>query len=230
MYNQSDSYIDPAAQELTLDSSTCQYCIGFLKNQNPEDPLLITVEQLGILVESGLHVMVERGFGKPYQISDLMLSEAGVELCDNPIYMISKSQVLIQYAPFTDDQIPFMRERQILLSCVETDSIDHTMAQILYKLKISALALNRYKDRNGMLFLPFILDSNYSFQDQTYALGVLLSSLIQIFSHTNNLKNSVRWNPELVSSVYLFYGNICDPLIADHAQVPWKDLLDLCWG
>jgi hypothetical protein len=230
MHEKPNQNIDTATQELTLDTSTREYSIGFLKNQDSEDPLLITIEQLGTLVESGLHVMVERGFGEPYQISDLMLSETGVELCDNPIYIISKSQVLIQYTPFTDDQVPFMRERQILLSCVEKDSIDHTMAQILYKLKISAIALNRYKDRNGMLFLPFILDSNYSFQDQTYALGVLLSSLIQIFSHTNNLKNSVRWNPELVSSVYLFYGNICDPLIAKHAQVPWKDLLDLCWG
>ena len=229
MHEKPNQNIDTATQELTLDTSTREYSIGFLKNQNPTDPLLLTVEQLGILVESGLHVMVERGFGEPYQISDLMLSEAGVELCDNPIYIIRQSQILIQYAPLTAAQVPFMRERQILLSCVETDSIDHTMAQMLYRLKISALALNRYKDRNGMLFLPFILDSNYSFQDQTYALGVLLSSLIQIFSHTNNLKNSVRWNPELVSSVYLFYGNICDPLIAEHAQVPWKDLLDLCW-
>lgn len=230
MHEKPNQNIDTATQELTLDTSTREYSIGFLKNQNTTDPLLLTIEQLGILVESGLHVMVERGFGESYQISDLMLSEAGVELCDNPIYIIRQSQILIQYAPPTAAQVPFMRERQILLSCVETDSIDHTMAQMLYRLKISALALNRYKDRNGMLFLPFILDSNYTFKDQTYALGVLLSSLIQIFSHTNNLKNSVQWNPELVSSVYLFHGNICDPLIAEHAQVPWKDLLDLCWG
>lgn len=230
MHEKPNQNIDTATQELTLDTSTREYSIGFLKNQNTTDPLLLTIEQLGILVESGLHVMVERGFGESYQISDLMLSEAGVELCDNPIHIISHSQILIQYAPPTAAQVPFMRERQILLSCVETDSIDHTMAQMLYKLKISALALNRYKDRNGMLFLPFILDSNYTFKDQTYALGVLLSSLIQIFSHTNNLKNSVQWNPELVSSVYLFHGNICDPLIAEHAQVPWKDLMDLCWG
>lgn len=230
MHEKPNQNIDTATQELTLDTSTHEYSIGFLKNQNTTDPLLLTIEQLGILVESGLHVMVERGFGESYQISDLMLSEAGVELCDNPIYIIRQSQILIQYAPPTAAQVPFMRERQILLSCVETDSIDHTMAQMLYRLKISALALNRYKDRNGMLFLPFILDSNYTFKDQTYALGVLLSSLIQIFSHTNNLKNSVQWNPELVSSVYLFHGNICDPLIAEHAQVPWKDLMDLCWG
>ncbi len=230
MHEKPNQNIDTATQELTLDTSTREYSIGFLKNQNTTDPLLLTIEQLGILVESGLHVMVERGFGESYQISDLMLSEAGVELCDNPIYIIRQSQILIQYAPPTAAQVPFMRERQILLSCVETDSIDHTMAQMLYRLKISALALNRYKDRNGMLFLPFILDSNYTFKDQTYALGVLLSSLIQIFSHTNNLKNSVQWNPELVSSVYLFHGNICDPLIAEHAQVPWKDLMDLCWG
>lgn len=230
MHEKPNQNIDTATQELTLDTSTREYSIGFLKNQNTTDPLLLTIEQLGILVESGLHVMVERGFGESYQICDLMLSEAGVELCDNPIYIIRQSQILIQYAPPTAAQVPFMRERQILLSCVETDSIDHTMAQMLYRLKISALALNRYKDRNGMLFLPFILDSNYTFKDQTYALGVLLSSLIQIFSHTNNLKNSVQWNPELVSSVYLFHGNICDPLIAEHAQVPWKDLMDLCWG
>ena len=52
MHEKPNQNIDTATQELTLDTSTREYSIGFLKNQDSEDPLLITIEQLGTLVRA----------------------------------------------------------------------------------------------------------------------------------------------------------------------------------
>lgn len=216
-------------QSIDLGSQLKNFSIGFIKNGDSKLPLLISLEQIQQLVHHNIKVYMERGYGIPYGISDIEYVDRGVDLIDEVRSVIQLSNIIIKYEPFTLSEFLYIKNNQVLLSCISENSITNEMAQILSSKRITALALNYITDKHGDPLMSSIIENTFSSSAKSIALGVIISSVVMSFSYDRNMRQTIQLNPELIKSIYCFLGEICNPQIAAHASVPWKDLLGLCW-
>jgi hypothetical protein len=216
-------------QSIEIGSQLKNFAIGFIKNSNSNNPLLISLEQINQLVNSNIKVYIERGYGIQYGISDIDYVNRGVDLIDDVQSIIHLSNIVIKYDPFIMEEYQYLRNNQILLSCISEDCINNEMALILNTKRITGLAINYIIDKNGNQLMDSIIANTFSNFAKSIALGIIISSVVMSFSYDRNIRQTIQLNPELMKSIYCFHGDICNPKIAAHASVPWKDVLGLCW-
>jgi hypothetical protein len=224
-----DEMYQTKLQNVDLESQTKTFSVGFIKNENPDQPLIISLEQIHHLTDNNIHIFIQRGFGQSFGITDLEYSERGAELIDEISTIFQVSNLLIKYAPFNIDEIQYLKNNQILVSTIHEKSITNEMALILYARKATALGINYIKDKKGIYLFQTIIDNTLSNSAKTIAIGVITSSVIMSFTYDRNIRQTIQLNPEFLSSIYCYLGEICHPKIASNARVPWKDILGLCW-
>lgn len=216
-------------QSIDIGSQLKNFSIGLIKNKNSNHPLLISLEQIHQLVHSNIKVYIERGYGLDYGISDIDYVNRGVDLIDDVQSIIHLSNIVIKYDPFILEEYQFLKNNQILLSCISDDCISNEMAHILNSKKITGIALNYITDKRGEPLMASIIANTFSNYAKCIAIGIIVSSVIMSFSYDRNIRQTIQLNPELIKSIYCFLGDICNPQIAANASVPWKDVLGLCW-
>ena len=200
------------------------FSVGFIKNEDHNLPLIISLEQIHYLSDNNVHLFIQRGFGNRYGITDLEYSERGAELIDDIETIFQLTNMVVKYEPFTYNELTNLKNNQILLSNLNEQSITKEIAELMFNKKTTALALNYIQDKNGTLLLQDILENNFSNSTKTIAIGVITSSVVMSFTYDRNLRQTIQLNPEFIESIYCYLGEICNPTIAAFCIVTGKQI------
>ncbi len=224
-----DEMYQTKLQSIDFEDQLKSFSVGFIKNEDQNLPLIISLEQIHYLSENNVHIYIQRGFGNSYGITDIEYSERGAELIDDIETIFQLSNMILKYEPFTFNELNHLKNNQILLSNITDQSITNEIAVLMYNKKTTALALNYIQDKCGSFLLQGILENTFSNSAKTIAIGVITSSIVMSFTYDRNIRQTIQLNPEFIESIYCYLGEICNPTIAEFASVPWKDILGLCW-
>jgi alanine dehydrogenase len=185
--------------------------IGMLSSETLFEPLMLSLKQIEELVDEHVAVLIQRGLGVEYNISDYQFTEYGADIMEDELPIIALSTIVLKYAPFSIEDIFFLKNKQIIISTAPPELFTNEMAQFLQEKKITAVGIN------------FLNLENFQIQDT-------VEQLISAFLFSRNIQHGIQLNPLLLKSVYCYNGEICNRAIAENAGVPWKDLVELCWN
>jgi len=202
---------EPQLSPIEIDSAHVRATIGMLSSEELFVPLILSLKHIEKFVDEHVAVFVQRGLGADYDISDYHFTEYGADIMEDELPIIALSNLVLKYAPFTVEDIFFLKEKQIIISTAPPETFTNEMVQFLQEKKITAVGIN------------FLHLENSQIQDTVFQ---LTSSLL----FSQKIQHSIQLNPLLLKSVYCYNGEICNRAIAENAGVPWKDLVELCWN
>ncbi|MBN1949932.1 MAG: Re/Si-specific NAD(P)(+) transhydrogenase subunit alpha [Bacteroidales bacterium] len=89
--------------------------IGVLKEQSPENRVVITPEIIKVLIGLKVSVLVEKQAGAQATISDEEFSEAGALMASRK-EILADADVLLKINPFTEEELASLKENQVLFA------------------------------------------------------------------------------------------------------------------
>ena len=208
---QPEHTLDPQLSPVGTDAPNVRATIGMLSSETLFEPLMLSLKQIEELVDEHVAVLVQRGLGVEYDISDYRFTEYGADIMEDELPIIALSTIVLKYAPFSVEEIFFLKDKQIIISTAPPEAFTNEMVQFLQEKKITAVGIN------------FLNLENSQIQDT-------VGQLVSTFLFSRNVQHSIQLNPLLLKSVYCYNGEVCNRAIAENAGVPWKDLVELCWN
>jgi len=209
--SKSEHTLEPQLSPTEVDLNKIKATIGLLSSENAFAPLLLSLKHIEDFVDEQVAVLVQRGIGEECAISDYKFTEYGADIMEDELPIITLSNVVLKYEPFSLEEIFFLKEKQIIVSTVPPELFTNEMVQFLYEKKITAVGIN------------FLNLESFQVQDT-------VKQLVSLFLFSKNIKHIIQLNSLLLKSIYCFNGEICNRAIAESAGVPWKDLVELCWN
>jgi len=209
--SKSEHTLETQLSPTEVDLSRIKATIGLLSSENSFAPLLLSLKHIEKFVDEHVAVLVQRGIGEEHDISDYNFTEYGADIMEDELPIITLSNVILKYDPFSLEEIFFLKEKQIIVSTAPPEVFTNEMAQFLYEKKITAVGIN------------FLNVESFQIQNT-------VKQLVSSFLFSKNIKHIIQLNPLLLRSIYCFNGEICIRSIAENAGVPWKDLVELCWN
>jgi len=203
--------LEPQLSPIGIDASTVRATIGMLSSETLFEPLMLSLKQIEELADEHVAVLIQRGLGLEHGISDYQFTEYGADIMEDELPIIALSTIVLKHAPFSIEDIFFLKNKQIIISTALPEVFTHEMVQFLQEKKITAVGIN------------FLNLENYQIQDTVW-------QLVSAFLFSRNFQHSVQLNPLFLKGVYCYNGEICNRAIAENAGVPWKDLVELCWN
>lgn len=219
-------------QEQTITYELYQHptCLGLVKGDRPiPDVLLFPPEAVKVLVERGVKVFVQRDYAQHTSLTDMDYANVGAEIVDDFVALTQLAKVLVKFSPFTDIETQMLQNGQIVVSRVLLPELNSQYINILSRKKISAIAINFIKGKDGWSVLDNILMSSNSAEIMTRRLSHFISPLMETLLFSNNLRYGVQTNPALLESMYCYRGILCNKAIAEQLDMMWKDILSLCF-
>ncbi len=110
-----------------------------------ENRIALVPEAVALIVENGHRVLIEGGAGNRAHFTDKEYSEAGAEILDQASEVF-KSDILLKISPVTGNEIAMMRERQLLISTLNTTHRNREYFKGLSEKKTTAIAFELIKD------------------------------------------------------------------------------------
>ena len=203
--------LEPQLSPVGIDAGNVRATIGMLSSETLFEPLMLSLKQIEEFVDERVAVLIQRGLGTEHDISDYKFTEYGADIMEDELPIIALSTIVLKYAPFSVEDIFFLKNKQIIISMAPPELFTNEMVQFLQEKKITAVGIN------------FLNLENSQLQDT-------VCQLVSAFLFSRNLQHSVQLNPLFLKSVYCYNGEICNRAIAENAGVPWKDLVELCWN
>jgi alanine dehydrogenase len=203
----SEHSLEPQLSPIDLDAMQLRATIGILASENFTAPLLLSLKQIEAFVEKNVAVLVQRGVGEEHSISDYNFTEYGADIMEDELPIITLSNIVLKYDPFSIEDIFFLKEKQTIISMAPPEVFTNEMVQFLHEKKITAVGIN------------FLNLETHQIQDAIYP---LVSAFI--------FSSKLQYNPLFLKGVYCYTGEICNRSVAENAGVPWKDLVELCWN
>jgi len=185
--------------------------IGMLSSETLFKPLMLSLIQIERLVDEHVAVLIQRGLGAELGVSDYQFTEYGADIMEDELPIISLSQIVLKYEPFSVEDIFFLKNKQFIISNAPPHHFTHEMIQFLQEKKITAVGINFFELEGSQL---------------QEAVCQLVSALV----FSSNHQHSLSLNPLFLKSVYCYKGEICKRAIAEKAGVPWKDFMELSWN
>jgi len=203
--------LEPQLSPIEVDLNKIKATIGLLSSENSFAPLLLSLKHIEDFVDEHVAVLVQRGIGEEHAISDYNFTEYGADIMEDELPIITLSNIVLKYEPFSLEEIFFLKQKQIIISTVQSEVFSNEMVQFLNERMITAIGIN------------YLNIDSFQIQD---TVKQLVSSII----FSGNLKRVIQLNPLLLKSIYCYNGEICNRAVAENAGVPWKDLVELCWN
>lgn len=205
-------------------------CLGLVKGDRPiPDVLLFHPQVVKALVERGVKVFVQRGYADHTSMTDMDYANVGADIVDDFVALTQLAKILVKFSPFTDIETQILQNGQIIVSRVLPSELDVQYINVLAKKKISAVAINFIKGKDGWSVLDNILMSSTNAEIMTQRLAHFILPLIESLLFSNNLRYGVQTNPALLESMYCYRGTLCNKMIATQLDVMWKDILSICF-
>ena len=146
----------PCEELLEVESSRRRLQIGIpSESDSCEDRVSLTPEAVGVLVQHGHLVTVEKQAGANANYSDLQYSEAGAYIVERE--GVYRADILFKINPPTIDEIQLMKDRQLLFSFLPGYQLSEAYIRQLSEKHITAIAFENIKDKYGCYPLMKIL-------------------------------------------------------------------------
>ncbi len=113
-----------------------------------ENRIALIPEAVNVLVSNGHEVVVEAKAGEGSNYSDRDFSEAGAMVVPDK-ETIFKASLIIKSAPLVQDDIPFLKPEQTILSPIHLPIIKKELLDQMIEKRISALSFENLKDDSG---------------------------------------------------------------------------------
>jgi len=115
-----------------------------------ESRVPLTPEAVEILCAHGHEVLLETGAGKAANYLDTDYSEKGGQVCEKRQEVFSNSDLILKISPPTEEEIGWMKERQVLLSSFQvfTHCQERYVRSLMNK-RITAIAFEKIQDEHG---------------------------------------------------------------------------------
>lgn len=141
----------PQEERLLVQKSKSSLFIGVPKEDiKNEKRICLTPESVHTLASYGHRVLIESGAGEASNYSDLEYSKAGAEITKDTKKVFS-CPMIIKVVPPTFEQIEWMIPGSCLWSTIQIKSRCKAYFEALSNKKITALAFDFMKDKNGSL-------------------------------------------------------------------------------
>ena len=222
-----------ATQMEAVGEATAQhhFAVGILKGNSlpPRKEVVIPPYSVETLVENHVPVSTERGMGKGADFIDLDYADAGALIEDEPKYVFQKSDILISLRPLTAEELNQLKDSQILITPIPLTDITPEHLAILHKKNITALSLRLVHNVEDGELLQDIIHVEGGIYAACNALGDLVLSLIFPLVFNSEMRYALQENPVLMQAIYCYKGILTRHDIGERHDIPWRDLLLLCW-
>lgn len=139
----------PLEKRLSMEQETCRLSIGIPRETNLlENRVSLVPDAVELLTREGHRVMVGRKAGQAAQYTDQQYSEAGAQIADDAD-SVFQCDVIIKVAPPSQSEIDLLKGKQVLLSTLNMAVLNESYFRQLAQKKITALAYEYIKDRDG---------------------------------------------------------------------------------
>jgi len=113
-----------------------------------ESRIAITPQAAEILVGNGFSIYMERDAGVGANFTNERYADVGVVICDSKSEVYA-ADVIIKVAPFSKDDVPYIREHQTIISSyIINDDARSTIKELIRK-KVNAIGFEYICDLNG---------------------------------------------------------------------------------
>ena len=222
-----------ATQMEAVGEATAQhhFAVGILKGNSltPRKEVVIPPYSVETLVENHVPVRTERGMGKGADFIDLDYADAGALIEDEPKYVFQKSDILISLRPLTAEELNQLKDSQILITPIPLTDITPEHLAILHKKNITALSLRLVHNVEDGELLQDIIHVEGGIYAACNALGDLVLSLVFPLVFNSEMRYALQENPVLMQAIYCYKGILTRHDIGERHDIPWRDLLLLCW-
>lgn len=148
------SQLMPKEEKLASLPKKATLTIAVLKEDNDtERRVCLSPEAVGLLVQNGHTILVERGAGKASQYDDVLYSDEGARIVESKEELL-KAKVILKVSALGKEEIAALGKNQTLLTTLQLLLRDKSYFTQLAERKITALAFEKIKDNTG--FYPII--------------------------------------------------------------------------
>lgn len=139
----------PKEERLAVSLERKSVTIGVPKELYYQECRVILVPSaVGLLVQRGHRVLVERGAGEKANFSDLDYAEAGAELV-NTAAQAFYTDIVAKIVPPNQNEIALMKDRSVLISALYMQAQNKDYILELNKKKINAISYEHIRDRSN---------------------------------------------------------------------------------
>lgn len=210
---------------LYIDDSKTDVTVGLVRDENPSGKVLLSPSAVKTLVDHDLTVLMQHGFSAGTAYTDMDYADVGAEFVDDFYLLATMAKTLVKFQPFEEAQLDFMRYEQTIFSSFNPQKAKMDYIQMLTMKRISAFAFNLIEDADGHSVVDKILANGNS--DDSLSNFVL--PYIKELAFNSRLRFVLQKTPALMDSVYCFNGEVCNRDIADLLNLPYRDIVTLCW-
>jgi len=141
----------PREEQLEISQRRKSISIGIPCDKGDDEKrIALTPEAVGLLVENGNEVIIQKGAGLGANYSDKDYSEFGAVITDSPARVYS-SDVVLKVAPFEEHETEYLKGNQTILSYLNVLKLsEETLARLIRK-RVTAIAFEKIRDSNGVL-------------------------------------------------------------------------------
>jgi alanine dehydrogenase len=223
--------LNPQDELIHLDFSRKNYSIGFLKDNNPVNGVvLLPPSTIGKLVEAGVQMWIQRGVSSHTAWSDLDYADVGGVILDDASSVISQSNILIKIEPFTIEELALLSPNRVIISHLRLLDLSPDYFTILRQKNITAISLDFIKGKNDQYIFMEIFLNTLGVTSISLALGEFVFPILMSLVESSNLKVAIQTCATLIQGIYCYQGFLCNENIANKLNLPWKDILQLCWN
>lgn len=139
----------PQEEMLEIKRSERHLTIGIPRESSyDENRIALVPEAVALIVENGHRVLIESGAGNRAHFSDEEFSEAGAEIIESASEVF-KSDIVLKISPVSEKEAAMLRDRQTLISTLNTMHREKQYFQRLSQKKTTAIAFEFIKDETN---------------------------------------------------------------------------------
>lgn len=136
-------------ETLDIKPSSASLSIAIPKeNEFQENRIALTPDAVGVLVNNGHRVSVERTAGEGAHFSDKDYAEAGAKIVPDK-KQIFQSELIVKSAPVSDEELPLLSLGQTIISPIHLPVMKTHILEKMMEKKITALSFENLKDESG---------------------------------------------------------------------------------
>lgn len=139
----------PKEEKLAFLPKKANLTIAVLKeNSETERRVCLSPDAVGLLVQNGHAILVERGAGIASHFKDVEYSNEGAQLVESKEELLN-ANIILKVSPLNDNEILALGKNNTLFTTLQLLSRDKNYFQSLTERRATALAFEKIKDNTG---------------------------------------------------------------------------------
>ena len=217
--------------EAALETPARKLTLALAKPETPQpDSAFMTPNAVSNFTDQGVKVFAQFGFANHNPFSDTDYADAGTEFTHHYADLTLLSHLVVKFDAFTYDQIALSKENQILISILPPDNLDQEYIKAVNDKKITMICLDFLKDEEGKPVLEKIRQETLSEAGFQISLSNFTFPLVETLIHAPSVSYALQHSPTLMQGILCHAGTLCHQQTAEKLQLPWRDILSLCWN